>query len=322
MNVIGWLIAALLWLRGAKGKRRPPAPPDVSKVEIPHDLRAERLVAALLIATGVLGVAFFVLFIVDDNTQLLGLALGLALACLAIACVVAAKRLVPQETAVEERPELLHEDDVEEVDELVQRGGTALSRRGLLAGAAGIAGAGLGAAIIVPATALGPNAGDAIYETPWRAGRRLVDEQGKPVRASDIADGEFVTAFPEHGDVRELGSPVVVVRLPPAELHPPRGREDWSPQGISAYSKICTHAGCAISEYRNPLYEPTSEGPALICPCHYSTFDVRHAAKVTFGPAGRPLPQLPLRIGPDGVLQAAGGFSGTIGPAWWGTKTS
>ena len=37
-----------------------------------------------------------------------------------------------------------------------------------------------------------------------------------------------------------------------------------------------------------------------------------------FGPAGRPLPQLPLRIAADGTLEAAGPMSGPVGPAWWG----
>jgi ubiquinol-cytochrome c reductase iron-sulfur subunit len=39
---------------------------------------------------------------------------------------------------------------------------------------------------------------------------------------------------------------------------------------------------------------------------------------VGFGPAARPLPQLPLRVGSDGALEAAGGMSGPVGPAWWG----
>jgi ubiquinol-cytochrome c reductase iron-sulfur subunit len=88
-----------------------------------------------------------------------------------------------------------------------------------------------------------------------------------------------------------------------------------------AYSKICTHAGCAISLYRSPLHPSTQPGgPALVCPCHYSTFDVLHAAHVEFGPAGRPLPQLPLAIDSQGNLRAGGAMSGPVGPAWWGTK--
>jgi ubiquinol-cytochrome c reductase iron-sulfur subunit len=108
----------------------------------------------------------------------------------------------------------------------------------------------------------------------------------------------------------------VIVRISPAELDLPSGRETWAPEGILAYSKICTHAACSISLYRAPLYEPTSPRPALVCPCHYSTFDVRRGAAVIFGPAGRPLPQLPLAIDSQRHLVATGGFSGPPGPSW------
>jgi ubiquinol-cytochrome c reductase iron-sulfur subunit len=87
-----------------------------------------------------------------------------------------------------------------------------------------------------------------------------------------------------------------------------------------AYSKICTHAGCAIALFRAPLYPDRSPGYALVCPCHYSTFDVLHGADLVFGPAGRPLPQLPLRLAADGTLAAAGPMSGPVGPAWWGVS--
>jgi ubiquinol-cytochrome c reductase iron-sulfur subunit len=41
---------------------------------------------------------------------------------------------------------------------------------------------------------------------------------------------------------------------------------------------------------------------------------------VIFGPAGRPLPQLPLLIAPNRELRAGGPFSGSIGPAWFRTE--
>ena len=115
-----------------------------------------------------------------------------------------------------------------------------------------------------------------------------------------------MTAFPQGADKDNLGSPVVVVRVDPATLQLPAERAVWAPQGILAYSKICTHAACAISLFRSPLSPTTqSRGPALICPCHYSTFDVLDGGSVEFGPAGRPLPQLPLQIDASGALTAA-----------------
>ena len=44
-----------------------------------------------------------------------------------------------------------------------------------------------------------------------------------------------------------------------------------------------------------------------------------HALAATF-PAGRALPQLPLLIGRNGELRAAGTFSGPVGPSWWGVR--
>jgi len=113
----------------------------------------------------------------------------------------------------------------------------------------------------------------------------------------------------------------VLVRLDPASLKLPPGRGGWAPEGIVAYSKICTHAGCAVALYRNPLFEPTEPGKALVCPCHYSTFDVATGGTVLFGPAGRPLPQLPLLIDKARGLRAAGNFSGPPGPSWWGVRS-
>jgi ubiquinol-cytochrome c reductase iron-sulfur subunit len=117
-----------------------------------------------------------------------------------------------------------------------------------------------------------------------------------------------------------MGAPLVVVRLEPAALRLPDGRRRWAPDGILAYSKICTHAGCAIALYRKPTFPPTEPRPALVCPCHYSTFDVADGGSVLFGPAGRALPQLPLAIDSAGNLRAAGNFSGPVGPSWWGVR--
>ncbi len=281
---------------------------------------AERLVVILLAATSVLAVAFVVFYIVWDDTQVLGLTLGLALASLSAALVVAGKAVVVDETAVEERPGLSDPASERVVQEEVVRGADGVSRRGLLLGAVGAAGATLGAAAIVPAASLGPAVGGRIDDTPWHRGRRVVDSAGRALTADDITPGALVTGYPQGADPRELGSPIVLVRLPVARLRLPAGRDParWAPEGIVAYSKICTHAGCAVALYRSPLYREQGPPPALVCPCHYSTFDPARGAKRTFGPAGRPLPQLPLTIeSGTRALVAGGGFSGSIGPAWW-----
>jgi ubiquinol-cytochrome c reductase iron-sulfur subunit len=110
------------------------------------------------------------------------------------------------------------------------------------------------------------------------------------------------------------------VRLAGKYLQLPPARREWAPQGILAYSKICPHAGCAISLYRYPTYQPTSVGPAFTCPCHYSTFSPGEGGRLIFGPAGRSLPQLPLMIDDQGYLRAAGPFTEDIGPSWWNVR--
>ena len=100
---------------------------------------------------------------------------------------------------------------------------------------------------------------------------------------------------------------LVMVKLTPQYLHLPAERRDWAPQGIVAYSKICPHAGCAISLYRYPTFQSTSVGPAFTCPCHYSTFAPGEGGRLLFGPAGRALPQLPLMLDAQGYLRANAG---------------
>jgi ubiquinol-cytochrome c reductase iron-sulfur subunit len=309
----------VLWRTGGLHTRGRQPEVDPSERHTGAPAWAELLVVAVLLLVPVAALAFVALFVLDPNTQLLGLALSAALALLACALVLAGRWLVPQETKVEQRPRLADPDAAREVIEQAAGGVEGITRRRLLAGAAGVAGAGLTAAVVIPVAALGPGLEEQLRRTPWRAGRALVDEQGNPMLAADIIERSFQTAFPQGADQENLGSPVVVVRVDPATLRLPAGRAGWAPQGILAYSKICTHAACAISLFRDPLSPSTeSKGPALVCPCHYSTFDVLDGGSVEFGPAGRPLPQLPLRIDSAGVLRAAGPMSGPVGPSWWG----
>ena len=281
---------------------------------------AEVAVVVLLLGSAAASVAFVVVLFSGADTQLLGIALALALALSGAALAVAADALVPREQAVEERPGLANPEAQPPVEERLASTREGVSRRRLLGAAGAAASTTLAAAVAAPLTSLGPAVGDSIVDTPWRRGRRLVGEDGRALRADDVPSTAFVTAFPEGADRRELGSPVIVVREDPATLRLPRERRDWAPEGIVAYSKICTHAGCALALYRRPLYEPTSEPPGIACPCHYSVFDPRTGGTVVSGPAGRELPQLPLEIGPGRELRAGGGFSGPIGPSWWAVR--
>jgi ubiquinol-cytochrome c reductase iron-sulfur subunit len=317
-----WVVVALVLLLGRVPFRRrqprerivPPGAPD---------RRAETLVVLLLLAAAACAIAFPVVYGFDSiphQTQFLGLSLGLALAFLAAACVVIAHRLVVTEQLEEDYPGT-HPEEQEEIDQIVEESGDRFTRKRLLYVAGGAAGGALGVAFLTPAASLGPILDvDPLFRTPWRRGVRLVDEQNRPFRADDVEEETFYTAYPEGASKEDLASPLVVVRLAVSELHLPGDRRGWAPRGIVAYSKICTHAGCAIALYRKPTFPDVEPKPALVCPCHYSTFDPAAAGKVLFGPAGRPLPQLPLAVDGAGMLRAAGNYSGPVGPSWWGVR--
>jgi ubiquinol-cytochrome c reductase iron-sulfur subunit len=198
----------------------------------------------------------------------------------------------------------------------MESGGEGVSRRGLLLGAGGIAGAAMTTAAVTTLASLGPRLTQA-HHVPWVRGVLFVDEEGKPYHADDIEIGSFYTALPAGHYWEQLGAPLLVVKLPPNFISLPESRKHWAPRGIMAFSKICPHAACAISLYRYPTFEPTTLAqPAFTCPCHYSTFAPGEGGKLLFGPAGRPLPQLPVMIDSAGFLHAGGGFDEDVGPSW------
>jgi len=71
-------------------------------------------------------------------------------------------------------------------------------------------------------------------------------------------------------------------------------------EDIVAFSRICTHMGCPISEYQ---HEYKALGP---CVCHFTTFDLIHGGMVAMGQATQNLPQVILDIDGDAVM--AGGL--------------
>jgi ubiquinol-cytochrome c reductase iron-sulfur subunit len=319
-RIVNWLLAVvvLLGLRRRRGESRPRerivAKPDAHP-------RAELVVAGLLLLTAASAALATVAYGVGWSTQAFGGALAATLALPAIALIVAAKTFIPTEELDDEYPPDANPEAQGAVSQIVHESTDGITRKRLLGGAAGIAGTAIGVALIAPAVSLGPVFDTSrLNESPWRRGRALVDEEGRPLIADDIDRGTFYTAFPAGADPKAIASPVILVRLDPSELRLPPGRSGWAPEGIVAYSKICTHAGCAIALYRNPLFEPTEPRRALVCPCHYSTFDPAAGGKVLFGPAGRPLPQLPLAIRQDRHLVADGDYNGPPGPGWWGVR--
>jgi len=80
---------------------------------------------------------------------------------------------------------------------------------------------------------------------------------------------------------------------------------------IVAFSQICQHLGCDVG-YLPPNGSPdcdssySAPGPVGYCCCHGSVYDLTDGAKVTGGPAPRPLPQLILQVDSSGNIYATG----------------
>jgi ubiquinol-cytochrome c reductase iron-sulfur subunit len=321
------VISALVLLLG-RGRRRPRREETRIVPAQPDHLAAELAVLALLGLSSFCAIAFILIYAfgnsIPNETQFLGTALGLSLLFLATALIVVGLKLVPSEEVAEEYPPHEHPYEQQVIAEVIDESSTRFTRSRFFK--LGLLGAGgtLGLAVLAPAVSFGPlfRVGG-FLQTPWRRGRRLVDENGKPYKASDISEKNFYLAFPEgtsDEEKEQMAASLVVIRLPAKELRLPSHLKGYDANGILAYSRICTHAGCAITLYRAPLFQPDEPRPALVCPCHYSTFDPATGGTVTFGPAGRDLPLLPVYKDSKGYLRAKGNFDGPVGPSWWGVR--
>lgn len=270
--------------------------------------RSEVLISACFAVTTLAAVALAVVYATGGQPQLEGALLAVAFGGLAAGAVLLAHRLLPAGGMVQPRHELDTpdaEDDALEHD--LGRGG--LARRRLITRTFTTAVGALAVAALFPIRSLGPRPGGALSRTSWRAGRRMVTKDGRLVRAEDVPIDSMVTAYPE-GFRGVADSQVVLVRVDPDALPAQGERAGWSPGGLLCFSKVCTHAGCPVGLY-------TAERHELLCPCHQSAFDVLDQARPIFGPAAVPLPQLPLRVNEDGIVEARGDFSAPVGPAFW-----
>ena len=274
--------------------------------------RLELVVAGLFAVTGLAGLGLLLVYVLGGQTQIEGILLAIALGSIGIGIVIWAQDLMTTPIVVEERHPFgslpagaAGAADLEET--LAEEAG--FTRRRLLLGMLVAAFGGLAAALAVPVLSLGPAPGRELFTTAWQRGKRLVDAAGVPIRATDIPVDSLVTVFPE-GDPGSADAQTLLIRVPPELLRLDPARAGWAPQGYVAYSKICTHAGCPVGLYR-------ASERKLICPCHQSTFDVLTGATPVFGPAARPLPQLPIRLQPDGTFVADGDFPEPVGPAFW-----
>ena len=167
---------------------------------------------------------------------------------------------------------------------------------------------GLGAGL---APALAFAQGGQATERP-RAGDFLVrvdDAALTPLGADDIPLGAPQTMAwavdPESKTVRSGSrlNRILLLRFDPATLT--EGTRANAAAGIVAYTAICTHNGCDVTDW-------LSDEQVLSCPCHQTRFDPKSDGRVIEGAAPRALPALPLAVA-DGKLVVARAFTSRVG---------
>ncbi len=309
------------------------APP--ATLDDPHLLPSARnpkrmeLLAALAMIVGMAGfVGFIVAYWVDAVDQWEAFTLGVGMLGLGVGVIAWGKYLMPQGPFVEERHDF-HSTDDERASfnaAITGRGGIEVKRRKLLLGVFAVGGGIMTLALVIPGVrSLGPkpaksednegSTADSLFTTNWKKGSKLTTVDGRLVQVDDLEVGGVLTVFPQ-GFEGSSPDQVILIRLaelgpndPPYPIAPP-GRTDWGVQGYVAYSKLCTHLGCPVGLYQ----ERTQQ---LVCPCHQSIFDVNAGCIPQFGPAPRPLPQLPITVDPTGQMRANGSFDQAVGPGFW-----
>jgi len=259
----------------------------------------ERSIAATLGLAILGGLGFIVAYTCGGDHRWMGLSATVAFVGFLLAALGWARWLVPREQVVDEIVSFASENAEREAALHATRQGempflrSALLTR-LLLGALGV----VGLAMLLPIRSLGPAPGRTLFSTRWRLGLRALREDGRPLKRGDLEVGSVVTVFPE-GAIGDARSQALVLRLPDGKL-----------DGLQAYSKVCTHAGCPVALYRAATEQ-------LLCPCHQSLFDVRADGRVVSGPADRPLPRLPIAFDTNGFLIALGDFPVPVGPGFW-----
>lgn len=278
-----------------------------------HPRRTEMIIG-LCLFVGLLGFAAYgAVYFVGGQTRVEGITAGVGLFAFGFGMSAWGKYLLPQGPFVEDRHSFKSSEPEREAMKaaLVDRATLTFRRRGFLGGLLA-AGAGvMGIVLAFPLIrSLAPNQpGKALDTTDWKPGARLIDIDGRAIHVTDLEVGGSLTVFPE-GFAGSSVDQTMLIRPSDVDITTKPGRETWGPQGYLAYSKMCTHAGCPVGLYQ----ELTQQ---LLCPCHQSVFDVLDGAQPVFGPAPRPLPQLPLKIDSKGFIRAQRGYDQPIGPGFW-----
>ncbi len=281
-----------------------------------HPETVERVIAVSLLLGLILVALFGYCYWVNAKPWTLGATMGGGLSFIGFGLVAWGKYLMPRGPFVEERHTLANSEADRNAfaAAIVERGGGVMKRRKMLGG---LLGGGLGVfgvvALFPLLRSLGPMPKGTLFHTDWRKGTFAVDVTGRRIHVDDLTIGSIVTVYPEGTQSSDRGQAVdqtVLIRLSNENFVTQKGRETWGPKGYVAYSKLCTHLGCPVG-----LYEQQLE--LLVCPCHQSMFDVTNGAIPNFGPAPRPLPQLPLYVDSSGYIRAQMDYDQPVGPGFW-----
>lgn len=274
--------------------------------------RGARVAAIAFTVAIVAALGLTAVYVWGGQTQLEGLLLLVSFGAVGTGLGVWGRRVVGPKIVIEERNPLPStaqaRDEFEAAYEASLGEAVPGGRRRFLLRLLAGAGASLGLALLVPLRSLGPGPGGVMFVTEWEPGRRLVDATGEPILAAAMAADEVRTVFPEGAEGDAKAQALLIGTRPDQLDHEALAVETVGE--LVCYSKVCTHAGCPVGLYRASVGE-------LICPCHQSMFDVNRGAEVVSGPAGRPLPQLPLGVDDEGYLVATGDFSQPVGPSFW-----
>jgi ubiquinol-cytochrome c reductase iron-sulfur subunit len=300
-----------------------------------HAKNAEKVVAASFLIAFLAGCGFIAAYVglevhsVDATLRsnlALGTSLSVALLGLGFGALVWVRHIMPDFEMTEQRHELRSTDAERAAFSEYFAEGTGASqfaKRPIVRRTLMLATLPLAAIPIVVLRDLGPLPGTSLRHTVWSPGRRLlVYGTNQPITPAEFsAPGDMISIVPE-GYTEDLDAlakaAVTLIKFQPGQLNIPtvyNGKTqlygmNWTVDNIVAYSKICTHVGCPVA-----LYEQTTHH--LLCPCHQSTFDAATGANVIFGPAARPLPQLPLTTDAEGYLVARSDFTQPVGPSFW-----
>lgn len=279
--------------------------------------RAELRVAACWMVALVASIGLAIVYVISGNNQLAGLCWGFAFAGLGVGLILWARDLMPGHDVIASRGHhavSLEGDRVAAAESLSRGTDAMMGRRPFLTKLLLPVGAVFGLATIFPLASLGVRPKNNLLKTAWGKGTRAVTQDGTPIRPTDLPVNGILTVFPE-GGMSDALAPTLLINVGLDKFKITKANAGWNiPVGgggnIVAFSKICTHAGCPASLYN-------VESKQLVCPCHQSTFDVLLDCKPVFGPAPRPLPQLPLTVDSQGYIVSQSDYTQPVGPGFW-----